>query len=542
MYAGSGASGGTQIWQRALNDLEPRPIPGTEGAISPSVSPDGSSVLYWVENGLSTIPLSGGPPFRVVPNFVGAGLTWGSDGYIYYTDVEEGRGGISRVPATGGEPSFVTEAPEQGQHRWPELLPSGEGLLITLQTGAPESSRIGVARVETGEVIELFPGVMARYARTGHLVYAVADGTLMVVPFDESTLQVAGAAVALLSGIQVGGASNAQFSLSENGTLVYRSGTTQSGLRQVVWVTRDGEVTPVDPEWMFDPSSPESSGAAEVALSLSPDGSRLALKIYSDAGEDIWVKDLDDGPLSRLTFDEAPDRRPRWSPDGTRIMFTSDRQENADLWQRRADGTGSAELLLDFDRDIHEALITPDESWFVLRLGGQASSQGGRDLMGLQVGDTTLIPMAAEDYDEKSAALSPNGRWLAYESTETGTEQVYVRPFPNADDGKWQVSTNGGQNPVWGRDGTELFYVDGSGMMTAVTVETDRGFRVGEREELFSVPERNIDIQVNYPFWDVTPDGQRFIMAQFDLGESAPVNDVIIVENWFEELKARVGN
>ncbi|NIW35275.1 MAG: hypothetical protein GWN02_19560, partial [Gemmatimonadetes bacterium] len=124
---------------------------------------------------------------------------------------------------------------------------------------------------------------------------------------------------------------------------------------------------------------------------------------------------------------------------------------------------------------------------------------------------------------------------------ETGTEQIYVRPFPNADDGKWQVSTNGGQNPVWRRDGTELFYVDGSGMMTAVGVETDRGFRVGEREELFSVPERNIDIQVNYPFWDVTPDGQRFIMAQFDLDGSAPVNDVIIVENWFEELKARVG-
>jgi serine/threonine-protein kinase len=542
VYAGSGASGGTQVWQRALDDLEPRPIPGTEGAISPVVSPDGSSVLYWVENGLSTIPLSGGPPFRVVPNHVGAGLAWGSDGYIYYTDVEDGRGGISRVPATGGEPSVVTEAPEQGQHRWPELLPGGEGLLITLQTGAPESSRIGVARLETGEVIELFPGAMARYATTGHLVYAAAGGTLMAVPFDESALEVTGAAVALLSGIQVGGGSNAQFSVSSNGTLVYRSGTTQSGLRQVVWVTRDGELTPVDPDWMIDPSSPESSGAAEVALALSPDGSRVALKIYSDAGEDIWVKELDDGPLSRLTFDPAPDRRPRWSPDGTRILFSSDRGENADLWVRRADGTGSAELLLDFDRAVHEALVTPDESWFVLRLGGQAASQGGRDLMGLQAGDTTLIPMAAEDYDEKAAALSPDGRWLAYESTETGTEQVYVRPFPNADDGKWQVSTNGGQNPVWARDGTELFYIDGSGMMTAVAVETDGGFRVGEREELFSVPERNIDIQVNYPFWDVTPDGQRFIMARFDLEGSAPVNDVIIVENWFEELTARVGN
>jgi serine/threonine-protein kinase len=540
VYVGDAASGGTQLWQRALNDLEPRPIQGTENGLNPVVSPDGLSAAFWRQTGLVTVPLTGGPPFTVVPEGVGAGITWASDGYIYFTNAADGA--VMRVTSTGGVAESVTVGPERGQYRWMDALPGDEALLVTLRDGGPANSRIAVLTVDDGEIKELFPGAMARYASSGHIVYTAADGTLMGVPFDVRALEVTGPAVAFIEGVQVKNGSPSQFSVSETGTLVYKTGTTETGVMNAVWVTRDGTVTPVDPEWQFDPSSPSSAGPAEVAMELSPDGTRLALKIFSDAGEDIWVKELDRGPLSRLTFHDSPDRRPRWSADGQRILFNSDRGENTDLWERRADGTGSPELVLDLERPILEVQRSPDEEWFILRLGGQAATVGGRDIVGLRAGDTVTVPLAAEEYDEKAPALSYDGRWLAYESTETGQDEIYVRPFPNVNDGKWQVSTNGGINPRWARNGSELFFIDGARQFTVAEVSTaDGGLRVGERRTLFSIDERALDAQANYATYAVAPDDQRFLFAQFDVEVGARANQLIIVESWFEELKARTG-
>jgi serine/threonine-protein kinase len=275
-------------------------------------------------------------------------------------------------------------------------------------------------------------------------------------------------------------------------------------------------------------------------VEISPDGTRAALKIHSEAGEDIWVKELDRGPLSRLTFHEDVDRRPRWSVDGERILFNTDRGENRDLWERQADGTGSPELVLDLDRPILEVQISPDEEWFVLRLGGVANVTGGRDIVGVRRGDTTVVPLAAESYDEKAAALSPDGRWLAYESTETGVEEIYVRPFPNVNDGKWQVSGEGGLGARWSRSGDEIFYVSGDREMTAAQVFTDGGtFRVGDRIPLFNVDERAISITSNWATYDVAGGG-RFLMHQFDIDEET-TSRLVFVENWFEELRGRIG-
>jgi len=291
--------------------------------------------------------------------------------------------GISRILASGGEPEVVVEAPEAGTYVWLDPLPGGETLLATHANGPPSASRIVAISIETGEVRELLAGVMGRYSVSGHLVYVAADGTLLAAPFDRGRAEVLGPSTALLQGIQVKGGSAAMFSLADDGTLIYRSGSSQTGFYNLVWIDREGTVDRVDPGWTFDGSSPTSGGADEIGVEISPDGTRAAVKIHSEAGEDIYVKQLDRGPLSRLTFDEDVDRRPRWSPDGSWVLFNSDRGENRDLWRRRANGTGSPELVLDLDRPILEVQISPDEEWFVLRLGGVANVTGGRDLVGV---------------------------------------------------------------------------------------------------------------------------------------------------------------
>jgi serine/threonine-protein kinase len=253
------------------------------------------------------------------------------------------------------------------------------------------------------------------------------------------------------------------------------------------------------------------------------------------------VKELDRGPLSRLTFDDGQDRRPRWSRDGTRILFISDRGGREDLWAQPADGTGAPELVLHLAKPILEMQQTPDEQQFVLRLGGVANATGMRDLVSLQRGDTVTKPVAAEPYDEKAVSMSPDGRWVAYESTETGRNEIYVRPFPDVNGGKWQVSTGGGINPRWSHDGRELFYVDGASVMTAAQVETAGSFRVASRTPLFSLNERQIYAQANYAAYDVAPDGRRFVMVQFAQPDTDQPRDLIVVENFFRELREKAG-
>jgi len=350
-----------------------------------------------------------------------------------------------------------------------------------------------------------------------------------------------GPATPLVDGVRVDGDVWPYYSVARNGTLLYWSGASTSGSDgRVVRVDRSGSVTPVDPDWLFNPGTPE------VALALSPDGERLAVKITADGGDDIWVKQLDDGPLSRLTFDDAVDRRPRWSADGRSILFNSDRLSGTghyDLWTQPADGTGSPELLLDLEGSILEVQFTPDESIFALRLGGLSNVFGVRDLVSLRAGQTETQPIAAEPYDEKGMALSPDGKWIAYESTETGRDEIYVRPFPNAQDGKWQVSTSGGTNPKWAHNGRELFFVNGAGEMVAAGVTMVAGaFEVTDRQPLFNVSQRGLDTGPNYTSWDVDIDDQSFLMVQFGGGQEAVVNEFILVQNWIEEIRARVGN
>ncbi len=512
VYVGTASGGGTQqLWQRALDDLEPVPIPGTEGARNPVLSPDGLSVAFDVGGEVKTVSLGGGPTFTVAEGR--PGLAWGSDGMIYFYRDD----GIYRVPETGGEPKkFTTPVTSNAGHDWQSILPDGRGLVLTVTGAGVDQSRIAVVGPEGGEVREILTGTMARYAESGHVVYATADGTLMAAPFDLKRLEVTGPAVAVLEDIEVRSGSASQFALSAAGTLLYKTGASGS-LGEFVWVTRSGEATPVDAGWSF-----VGVGGTSPGWSLTPDGTRLALKEQTEAGDDIWVKQLPDGPLSRLTFYEGSDMRPRWAPDGETVTFLSVRSGNWDVWSQRADGTGEPQVLFEGESLLNQGVgfWSPVGEWMVLRTGGSAGVVGGRHILALRPGvDSVPLPLLTEEYDEQAPALSPDGRWLAYVSTETGSPEVFVRPFPDVDSGKWQISTDGGVQPVWAHSGRELFYIDGSRALVATQVETASSFQVGAKETLFTLPPDYNSGAVS-TLYDIAPDDQRFLMARNYQGDA----------------------
>jgi len=533
--------GSDRLWLRRRDQLAPVPVPGTDGAFGPAFSPDGQRVAYEVGTSSYTIrvvSLGGEPPIEVTGEDVaGGGVSWGVDGYLYY----DGQTAINKVAPTGGEATRFLDpdtAKEETGLIWPQVLPNAKGMLVSVGHRPLTDVRqydILAVDMATGARKTLVRGVYAVYADTGHLVYVTADGTLLAAPFDQDALEMTGPPVALAQGVGIGSFGSVDLDISSDGTLVYVTGGTTSGLARAVWVTRDGEITPVDPGWEFDPGQPE------VGVELSPDGSRLAVKINTDAGEDIWIKELDRGPLSRLTCYDGIDRRPRWSHDGERVFYTSEREGKFQLWSQPADGTGSPELVLKLDDGILEAQEVGDGEGFILRLGGSLATTGVRDLVSIRTGETTTTPVAAEPYDEKAVALSPSGRWVAYESTETGQNEVYVRPFPNVNGGKWQVSTSGGINPRWSRDGRELFYVNANQEMMSAEVRTGDGFRVGERTTLFPAQASSLYVSANYATWDVSPDGSRFLMVQLAAEAEGSRHDLVVVENFFEELREKVG-
>jgi len=541
VYVGPAADGKgpSQLWLRRRDQLEPTAIPGTVDGISPTFSPDGESLAFVTQNPATVkiVSLGGAPPITVTDVDVGGGaVAWSPDGNLYYDSSQ----GVRRVAATGGESTVfvpVDTAQQSIGQAWEDALPNGKGIIFTVgYAPATDLTKYDIvaADTESGETTTLVRGVFARYASSGDLVYVTADGTLLAAPFDQDELKVTGPPVALTQGLAVETFGAASLAIADDGTLAYVTGSTTSGLSRAVWVARDGTVTAVDSTWVFDPGLPEA------AIAVSPDGTHLAVKVNTEAGEDIWVKQLPQGPLSRLTFDPATDRRPRWSGDGKEVEYTSDRSGQWDLWAQPANGTGTPHVLLHLSEPILEEQQTPDGQWFVLRLGGQSGVTNDRDIYAVHQGDTALVPVATQPYDEKGISLSHDGKWVAYESTETGSDEVYVRPFPDADGGKWQVSTGGGFNPVWSHSGHELFYINRSGQLVSAQVTTSGGFQVGERRPLFSVNERRLYQGPNYASWDVAPDDSRFVFVQPVAGATEGLHDLIVVENFFEELKAKV--
>ena len=521
---------GSRLWIKRRDSKSSAPIPGTVDAQTFTLSPNGEWIAFVLGSKVVKVPVGGGAPVTLVSTNANeaSGLAWLDDDTIVYT-----RNGVhlslAQVPAGGGE-SAVVWSSDTASGR--VLGPIGATRAVLFNRCA-SSAMCDLWAVDVGskKASLVLPGVAwARYAATGHIVYA-QDGRLMATEFDAGAFAVRGQPVALPDSI---GRRAWPFELSRSGTLVTRGdGGAGGDAFEMVWVDRAGRATPVDTGWKFN----VTVYAADHGWALSPDGSQLAIGLFTEAGDDIWVKRLPNGPLSRVSYDPAPEARPRWTRDGRALTFISGRRGEGVFWHR-ADGVGSDSLLV--KGLIDEAVLSPDGAWAVIRAGSNGSVRGGRDITAVRFGsDTARIPLIVTPFDEEAIALSPDGKWLAYQSDETGRTEVFVRSFPNVTTFKHQVSNGGGAAPLWSRNGRELFFVGGKEMMTARITGGDP-IAVSAPVPLFRIAEDLLQVEYQYYTpWDVTADG-RFIMARARRTGAANSSTVVVAENWLTELRARM--
>jgi eukaryotic-like serine/threonine-protein kinase len=516
--------GGTQqIYLRAMDTLEAKPIPGTDGAVNPFFSPDGQWLGFFAGGKLKKVSVSGGAALSLGDAASPNGASWGSLGIIAFAPTNVSA--LQQVPDAGGTPQPLTRF-EGGEnsHRWPEFLPGGKAVLFAAGLAPSNWSNLQVAvhSVGPGQRRNLIEAAMyPRYARSGHLVYAQGD-SLMAVPFDPQRLVVTGTAVPVVKGVLQSPFSGAgQYSLSATGSLVYIAGGVQSAQRRLVWVNRKGAEQPL-----------ASPARAYSFPRLSPEGRRVTVAITEQETQ-VWLYDLSRETLTRLTFEGNFNSVPVWTPDGKRMAFMSNKEGQQNLLWQLADGSGGLERLTTGESLAAPLSFTPDGQLLAFI---SVDPTTGYDIWVLRIRDRKAQPFLRTLFNEQSPQFSPDGRWLAYTSNESSRNEIYVQPYPGPG-GKWQISTEGGTEPVWNRNGRELFYRSGDKMM-AVEISTQLSFSAGKPRVLFEG--QYTPTAGTFPYYDVSPDGQRFLMLKpVESAVGAPTQ-INVVLNWFEELKQKV--
>ena len=469
---------------------------------------------YFSGSKLFKLPLGGGQ-VTTVANVPGLafGATWGStDTIVFRSD-----GGLMAVPAAGGDPRLLLKSDtSRGEsYAFPHYLPGAKALLLQIRSQGAD--RLGALTLATGKLKRFEQtGSNPRYVSSGHVVLGTRTGRLVAVPFDPSRLEITGSAVPVADGVVVGPGGGARVGMSLDGAFAYVPGP--AVLSELVVVDRSGRarLLPAEPQ-------------VYVAPRISPDGRRIAVEVDEPdlVNSDVWVYDITNHTPTRLTFDQTG-RRPIWTPDGRRIVYSRGQFSQADLYWIPADGSGPAESLLVAPEDQWAGEVTPDGRTLLFRAGG-----GGpvRSLYTLSLqGPRTPQPFLANQFDNHSPSLSPDGHWVAYVSNESGRLEVYVRPFPGPG-GRWQVSLDGGAEPLWAVNGRELFYRNGTKMMAAA-ITLHPTFTVGARRALF---EGNYLSEPVYRSYDVTRDGRGFVMVR----SPKPPADLIVVLNWFDQLRGQ---
>ena len=530
LYQAPGPSGADALWIRRWTEIAAAPIAGTDRVSDGGwLSPDGEEVAFSVRTTgpagpsgpirrLRVTSLSGGA-VRTIAEDARCPCVWTEDASsIFYSD---GRWGIRRVPANGGESVTTTEGEEPVWRDIPLAHLAGQDVLPFrhYMNERRRISEIRAVRLSDGSQTTILDGSSpAAVVDSDRLMFGTVDGDLMAAPFDPVALATTGAPVLMLEGVATSTTLNALASVSRDGSLLYLPGRS-GNLVTAVWVDRSGAMEPVDPGWSFPGTLVGSS------LAMSPDGSRFAVSIPGE-GLQLWIKELEGGPATRFSFEGVINRRPDWSPDGATLYFTSDRLDNYDLFARPADMSEPAELLLDLDRNIQEAIVTPNGEWIIFRQGTSTGGGANSNLYAMRPGaDTTRTVLVDADSLNQAPALSPDGRWLAYTSNESGIHEIYVRPFPETDRAIWHVSEDQGTEPVWHPEGHTLFY-RGATHVTAAVLRTEPSFSVVERRPLF--PTSGFMSSDGHQMYDIHPDGERFLMLRRG---GAAANALILVQN-----------
>ena len=542
VYAAS-VAGTHQLYLRSLDDLEARPIDGTENAYEPFFSPNGEWVGFATQSGLTSgefkrVAVRGGTPRTLCGCFSLGGATWLPNGTIIVTHATEGANPtLHRILEEGGtlEPLTTLDTESGEFHVWPRALPGGTDVLFTIASSqGMDASRVAVLSLDTGEqqvVVE--GGFNARYVPTGHLVFA-RQGALWGVAFDLDRLATRGSEELLLQGIEVNNTYGSMaLAVSSDGTLVYRSGDVvevsfggAAGGGRPVWVDRTGQATPISGTDRSDATSPR----------LSPDNSRLAMTVLTAEGQDIWVDDLERGVSTRLT-DDGASQFPAWSLDGERVYFGSTPRGSLGLYSRAADGSDERETVLTGEQVMLPFSWTPDGQALTFSERGRGSA----DIWTMSR-DGTRAPYLVSRFRVGNPDLSPDGRWMTYNSDESGQLEVYVQRYPELGE-KVTISSGGGMEPRWSPAGNELFYRNLTGdRMMVVAVSTEPTLRVSRPELLFEGRYgQGPGFGLNY---DVSSDGQRFLMTseeQDGAPDAALTNTTLtLVENWSQELLERV--
>ncbi len=510
-YSGVGSDGLQRLFVRTLSEIRARPVPGTEDAERPFFSPDGRWIGFFARGQLGKVPVSGGAPVAMPSLRLMNGASWGPNDMIVVSTADH----LSVLSANGGAPRQLTQldsAAGETSQRWPRVLDDGKTILYTSWRTNLADARIAVASIEGGPTTILdLPGTFPLGVLDGQLVYASATGALMAVPFDTRRMRPSGAPVVVGDAVVLDSDGAAKAELSPSGSLIYQIGR---ATMQIVLADRNGQSRTVIAE-----------ARRYEFPRFSPDGKRVALTVTTDTSADVWIVDLASGIRTRLTTSGTANDRPEWSADGQRVLYDSNRSGAYALWWQPADGTGAPQVLLGLPgTDILEGVVSHDGRYLVYRTGPGDIWYRRLD------GDTTSHPIAASAGAEYGPRLSPDDRWVAYSSDESGEQQVYVRPFPSLG-ARYQVSVDGGSEPVWSADGKRLYYRRNR-LLKAATFTTTPAFAVTSREELF---EGDFIFQAVHAEYDVAPDGAHFLLLKL-AGSDV---QTIVVQNWIAELRAR---
>ncbi|MDH4045009.1 MAG: hypothetical protein OEW06_11165, partial [Gemmatimonadota bacterium] len=519
------------LWVKQRGQLRPTAIPGTERASNPVFSPDGEWVAFTADGRLRKVRASGGAAVTLADTVAGVfgGATWLDDGTLVY--VVPTLNELRRVSASGGEGAVALRDTSLvgGGIGYPVALPGARGVLFQYCASSCVTLRIHVLDLRTGrQKVLLEDVVQAWYLPSGHLMYVRRDGVVLAAPFDLDALEITGEGVPVLEEVdaqsQLG---YAALTWSASGTLVYVQRRGPDIGNMIVRLTREGAAAPVDTAWV----------GAFNSLALSPDGRRLAVGSGIGTGLNIWIKQLDRGPFTRLSFGNA-DRRPVWSPDGRSVAFIRDTVGTSAVYARPVDGSGPDRFMASLDRAIQEVFWSADGEWLLLRTDNGAAGAG--DIVGVRTsGDTTPVPLVASEFSELHPALSPDGRWLAYTSNESGILEVYVRPFPNTSAGRWQVSNGGGTEPVWSANGREIFYTQQTGQLIAAQVSPGDNFFVSELRPLFDASALTFD--GFHQSYSVTADGRYFLFnSPRSAGQAQSGPQLVWVDHWFTDLRSQL--